>query len=110
MIFQKVGSDNELAAGVLFFGALAVWTTGALWATRIMSRIYMSEHHLAVDAGERATMATTYLALTNTRSADEKDRAVVLAALFRPTADGIVKDDPPPLLTPASFLAGWASR
>ncbi|MBC7767483.1 MAG: hypothetical protein H7124_01710 [Phycisphaerales bacterium] len=109
VVDKEIGSQNQLAAGILFFGALAVWTTGALWAARLMSRLYLSEHHLGVDAAERATMATTYLALTSQGSADEKDRAVVLAALFRPTADGIVKDDPPPMLTPAAFLAGLAT-
>lgn len=38
-------------------------------------------------------MTTTYLALTRKNAVDEKDRQVILGALFRNSADGIVKDD-----------------
>lgn len=39
------------------------------------------------------------------KQADEKDRAIILAALFRPNTDGIVKDDGAPDLGPASVAA-----
>jgi hypothetical protein len=65
----------------------------------------MSEHHLAVDSEERATMVKTYLALTEKNAADEKERALVLASLFRPTSDGIVKDDAAPDMSPAALLS-----
>ena len=38
-------------------------------------------------------MATTYLALTRDQAADEKDRHIILSALFRNSSDGIVRDD-----------------
>ena len=63
------------------------------WVGRLLTRLYLSEHHLRHDAEERAVMTTTYLALTHERAAEETDRQIVLAALFRSTPDGIVKDD-----------------
>lgn len=66
----------------------------------------MSEHHLGVDARSRESMAHTYLALLdNDGATDEKDRAIVLAALFRPVTDGLVKDDALPLISPAAILS-----
>lgn len=57
-------------------------------------RIFLSQLHLAQDAAERTTMVTTYLSLLESKSVlSEEDRKIFLAAIFRPTSDGIVKDD-----------------
>jgi hypothetical protein len=99
----------SVSASLLAFGALALLTTAALWGARIVSRLYLSQQHLGIDADERATMVTTYLALANEKAADEKDRAIVLAALFRPTADGVVKDDGLPMTAPSALFSGLLS-
>lgn len=87
-----------------------VITTIVFWIARILTRLFLSEHHLAIDAKERSVMAETYLALTAEGEADEKDRAIVLASLFRPTADGIVKDDGAPTLSPSSIISSFGSK
>jgi hypothetical protein len=87
-----------------------VVTTIVFWAARILTRLFLSEHHLSIDAEERSVMAQTYLALTAEGQASDKEREIVLASLFRPTADGIVKDDAAPDLSPASLLSKIASR
>jgi hypothetical protein len=97
--------EVSVAASLLAFGALALLTTAVVWGARIISRLYLSQQHLSIDADERATMVTTYLALANERAADEKDRAIVLAALFRPTADGVVKDDGLPMMAPSALFS-----
>jgi hypothetical protein len=38
----------------------------------------------------------TFLALAKSKSVEEKDRQLILTALFRPGSDGIVKDDAAP--------------
>lgn len=85
---------------------LLVWTTTIFWAGRVLVRLFLSEHHLASDAEERAVMAKTYLALVNEDKADKEDRNIVLATLFRHSTDGIVKDDAAPSWTPQSFMTG----
>lgn len=87
-----------------------VLTTIVFWAARILTRLFLSEHHLAIDAEERAIMAQTYLALTAEGQATEQERGIVLGSLFRPTADGIVKDDAAPDLSPASLLSRLGAR
>lgn len=88
--------------------ATLLYLTMFFWIMRIVVRIYMTEHHLAIDATSRSSMAHTYLALTKEGAATDQDRAIVLASLFRPQADGIVKDDGLPAITPAAILSGLA--
>ena len=86
-------------------GALTV-TTFAVWIGRLITRIYLSEKHLRMDAEERAIMTQTYLALSNDDTTTDNDRAIILASLFRPTEDGIVKDDAAPFMD----IAKWTGK
>lgn len=66
------------------------------WIGRLISRTYVSESHLAIDAEERAVMVETYLALTQENKIDTSERVLVLGSLFRASSDGLVKDDGAP--------------
>lgn len=80
-IYLIASAGLASAAGVLF------------WIGRLLTKLFLSEHHLRHDAEERATMTTTYLALVAEKGAEETDRQIVLTALFRSTPDGIVKEE-----------------
>ena len=71
--------------------------TLALWFARIQMKEYLSERHLALDARERRAFAQAYIGLINEGDSvtDEArdQRALVYAALFRPSSDGIIKED-----------------
>ena len=95
-----------VALYVVISGGLLLLSTIAFWVGRLLTKLYLSEHHLRNDAEERAVMTTTYLALINEAAASETDRQIILNALFRATPDGIVKDDGP---TDAS-LQGMLTR
>ena len=86
--------DNTALATALFL----LISTSVIWVSRIMVRLYLSEHHLSIDAKQRHTMAMTYLSLIKENAADASQREQVIEALFRPTSDGLVKDD---------ALPGW---
>jgi hypothetical protein len=77
---------------VLSAGA-AVGTTIIFWVARFLSRLFLSERHMAIDAKLRSTLAQTYLAMTEEGKVSESDRALVLPALFRASSDGIVQED-----------------
>lgn len=87
--------DSWKVAVLVLVGVLGVW------AIRLVVRMFLSHTHLAADAEERVTMVKTYLALLEGEKmpADE-DRKLVLAPLFRPASDGMVKDEglPHPML------------
>ena len=76
-------------------GAALLGTTVYLWIARIVVRLFLSEIHLGMDARERVVMVDSYLALLNKDEGaiDNEHRTIILSALFRPTQDGIVKDD-----------------
>lgn len=78
-----------------------VLSTLSFWAMKILVRLLLSAIHLAEDAAEREVMAMTYMALvrgdeSNSKYLDEKDRALVLAPLFRPSSTGVIDDGAPP--------------
>lgn len=86
------------------FEALSTWHfdvailvllgTLSFWFIRLLVRVFLSHLHLENDAAERVTMAETYLALSSEDKLPEgEDLRTVLAALFRPSGDGIVKDE-----------------
>ena len=64
-----------------------------LWATRLQYRVFLSERHLALDASEKKAFAETFLAMKEGEDVGTDNEAIVFAALFRPTQDGIIKDD-----------------
>jgi ABC-type multidrug transport system fused ATPase/permease subunit len=70
------------------------------WVIRLFSRLYLSREHLLRDAEERVTMIETFLALMQHGHLKADDLKFVLAAIFRPTEDGLVRDDglPAPLV------------
>jgi hypothetical protein len=75
-------------------GSFILLATLSFWFIRLLVRIFLSNLHLENDAAERVTMAKTYLALIRDGSLPKGDNiSTVLAALFRPTGDGIVKDE-----------------
>lgn len=75
-----------------------------IWVGRILTRLFLSEHHLRIDADERLVMTKTFLAFTAEGKIDKALLPILLAPLFRPTADGIVKDDAAPEFSLAAFL------
>jgi hypothetical protein len=64
-----------------------------MWMARLQYRIHLSERHLALDASEKKAFAETYLAMKEGKDVGRDNEAIVLASLFRPTQDGIIRDD-----------------
>jgi hypothetical protein len=81
------------AKGPLMLSGLLVVMSVTLWMVRLQYRIYLSERHLTLDASEKKAFAETYLAMKEGANVDPASEAIVLASLFRPTQDGIIKDD-----------------
>lgn len=72
---------------------LALIGVFTVWALRLVVRMFLSHLHLLTDAGERVVMVQTYLSLLEGEGITREDRQLILQALFRPAADGIVKDE-----------------
>lgn len=81
------------AKGPLTVAGILLTTSLILWVIRMQYRIFLSERHLSLDADERRAFAETYMALKEDGSVDISNETIVLASLFRPTQDGIIKDE-----------------
>lgn len=82
------------SAATWHLGSFILLATLSFWFIRLLVRIFLSNLHLENDAAERVTMAKTYLALIRNDDLPKGDNInTILAALFRPTGDGIVKDE-----------------
>lgn len=102
---QYIFPENKTAQiGAYSAGSILLFTL-LVWTIRVLVRSMLSESHLATDASARSAMAHTYLALSKEERAGQEDRAIVLAALFSPVSDGLVKDDGMPILSPAALAA-----
>lgn len=92
--------------GPLTISSLLLVSTIVLWFLRFQMRIYLSERHLTLDARERMAFAETYLALLRGADVTNEHEVVILQSLFRPTQDGIIRDD----LGPDIGIASMAAR
>jgi hypothetical protein len=81
------------AKGPLTVTGLLLVMSVLMWIARLQYRVHLSERHLALDASEKKAFAATYLAMREGRSVGGDSEAIVLASLFRPTQDGIIRDD-----------------
>jgi len=121
-IFEKAMGLTTLETGsgvivpinsgvLLILGAQGlIASTIVFWIARVLVRLFLSELHLAMDARERTTMVQCYLALSEEGEVEESSLHIVLQSLFRPTQDGIVKDDASNDLTPGGLLSRALSK
>lgn len=100
--YLVTGWTEKLFTDKLLLGAinpLALTTTVILlslctYAIRFSSRQYSSAKHLMLEAVERKTMISTYLALMNEdKLKEQEDRKIALDTLFRPSSTGIIADN-----------------
>ena len=111
LIVLSVEDANDRApVYLLVAGALLGITSLIFWAGRLTVKLWLSEHHLRKDATERSIMTETYLALQESEQATESDRAIVLAAIFRPTPDGVVKEEGPADLGVQAAISKFLSK
>lgn len=65
-----------------------------VWVVRIFIKLWLSHIHLHNDAAERVVMIKTYISfLAENNINDIADKSFIINAIFRPSNDGMVKDD-----------------
>jgi len=65
---------------------------------RTLAKITFSSFHLARDAEEREQLTYVYLALMQEAKIDEKDRSLIMQALFSRADTGLLKEDSSPTM------------
>lgn len=97
LLIGNVTYSDPSALWLISFSFLCVAL--GVWSLRLIARTMLSYMHRHTDAEQRRTMVQTYLALRHKEGAEtfKEHSGTILEALFRPTADGLVKDDALPL-------------
>ncbi len=105
-------AESEFSAkGPLLIGGILTTMSILLWIIRLQYKVFLSERHLMLDAAEKKAFAQSYRSLRRDQEVSKDSEAVVLAALFRPTQDGIIKDDESGLdVSAAAILAKQFSK
>lgn len=101
LVFNKAASSDICSNGgsspIFWVTVLAVLTiiTLLMWFIRLKMKEYLSERHLKIDARERQAFIEAYIGLIADANVEVgvEERAIVFGAIFRPSSDGIVKED-----------------
>ena len=78
---------------------ITVVTSIAVYLLRIFIKLSMSSFHLARDAKERNKLSYFYLALIHEGAVTDKERAIILNALFSRSDTGLLKGDSAPTMS-----------
>ena len=78
---------------------ITVITSVAVYILRIMVKMAMSSFHLARDAKERNNLSIFYLALIQDKAITDKERALVINALFSRSDTGLLKSEAGPTMS-----------
>ena len=93
-IFDVISQEDGLSSQNIFLASIFfLILTMCLWVIRLQQKVFLSERHLKLDAEERSAFAETFLALNDEKELSPDSMNMVLAALLRPTQDGLIKDD-----------------
>ncbi|WP_054460109.1 DUF6161 domain-containing protein [Phaeobacter sp. 11ANDIMAR09] len=93
---NQVNCDGISLRGALIATGTLTILTLLLWFARLQMKLFLAERHLALDARERKAFAESYLGLVREGDVSEEareQRALVYAALFRPSSDGTVREE-----------------
>ncbi|MEM7560088.1 MAG: DUF6161 domain-containing protein, partial [Planctomycetota bacterium] len=86
----SMGGESKL----WLLGSIAAMLGLVVWPVRIIAKMLVSNLHMETSCTERATIVETYLSLLEQDgNIDAEERKLMLAAVFSPSSDGIVKDD-----------------
>ena len=88
--------DNVIPYSSLVF--IAVPVLAVAWILRIFSRFINNQQVLNDDARHRSAMTSTYLSLLADKSMSEKDRVIMLSAIFRPLPGAQTEEVAPPTI------------
>lgn len=91
------GDANAIKWGLVSITILSFLAYGI----RSMNKLMFSSFHLARDAEEREQLTYVYLALHSEKKVDEKDKSIILQALFSRADTGLLKEDSSPTMPTA---------
>ncbi len=95
MLLSFLGGDAQAIKWSVIYATFIAFLA---FGIRILNKIAFSSFHLARDAEEREQLTYFYLSLLNDSAVDEKDRNLILQALFSRSETGLLKDESGPTM------------
>lgn len=92
-----------------FTAILAFISLLGFWGGRLLVRQYLSERHLGEDAAERSALIKTFASMLEGRQIAADRTEVVLGALFRSAATGLLAGDGSPTV-PTDLIGKFLDR
>ena len=99
-----VNGDPLAIKGVILFGTVISFMA---YLIKTFSKMTFSSFHLMRDAEERERLTMGYLALIKEGAVTEKERELILEALFSRSETGLIKHESGPTMP---GLAGWVEK
>lgn len=95
-VFSK---DNNWFENIKNSAIVTVMTSICIYILRTTIKMAMSSFHLSRDAKERNKLSVFYLSLIEDDAVTDKERAIILNALFSRSDTGLLKGDSSPTMT-----------
>jgi|GEM_PF-1667803 len=105
MISTYAFTGDDVVLAIRNMAILSVIVAAIMYVLGMMVKVSMSSFHLARDAKEREQLSYFYLALSKNGLVDEKERELVLSALFSRFDTGMLKGDSSPEIPQINKLA-----
>jgi hypothetical protein len=91
------GMEIPVPAGKFSLALMVLLTTSAIWLTRILVKLMMTNLALEIEALERGTMIKTYIALEQANTAKTPEIEMLFySTLFRPSTNSLTDDSTSP--------------
>lgn len=95
--YMVFGLPITLPAAKFSIALLILATTAAIWITRVLVKLMMTNLALEIEALERSTMIRTYIAMDNTKAEQATEiRMLFYSTLFKPSNNSLTDDSTSP--------------
>jgi len=99
----KVIKEQQFILIFTLTTALAV----VFWIGRLISKSYTTHQHLEISAKEKKAFIETYITLISDNNIKQDERIIMLQTIFKPSSDGLVKEEASPS---SSFMEAIARQ
>lgn len=95
--YVAFGIPITLPAEKISIALIIIITTGAIWLTRVLVKLMMTNLALEIEALERSTMIKTYIAMDNAKAEQAQEiRMLFYSTLFKPSNNNLADDSTSP--------------
>jgi hypothetical protein len=100
---NEITGKETIYKTIKWFLLTAIGISAEIYLLRLFVRLAFSSYHMSRDAEERRVLSFFYLALLKSNAINEKDKGIVLNALFSRVETGLLPGDSAPSIPSGSL-------